>query len=85
MGGHNVAFDIGFIKALYRRNNKDFYSRFSYRFLDTGSILRFMHLQGKLENDISSSDKAFEFFGITFEENKRHTALGDAEATAKLL
>lgn len=85
LGGHNVTFDIGFIKALYRRNNKDFYSRFSYRFLDTGSILRFMHLQGKLENDIFSSDKAFEFFGITFEENKRHTALGDAEATAKLL
>ncbi|MDD2376490.1 MAG: 3'-5' exonuclease [Clostridia bacterium] len=82
--GHNVAFDMGFIKSLYRRNSKDYYKTFSYRFIDTGTLLRFMYMQGKFEKDISSSDKAFEYFNITFEQDKRHTALGDTEATVKL-
>lgn len=84
IAGHNVAFDIGFMKALYRRNNQDFYSRFGYRFIDTGTILRFLYMQGKFEKDISASDKAFEYFNIRFKEGTRHSALADSEATASL-
>ncbi len=81
--GHNVAFDIGFIKNLYKRNNQEF-SRFSYRFLDTGIILKFMYMQGKFKNDISTLDKALEYFKIKILKEKRHSALGDALATAEL-
>lgn len=84
IGGHNVAFDIGFIKALYRRNNQEFYDRFSYRLVDTGTLLRFLFMQGVFDEDISSSDKAFAHFDIKFEEGERHSALGDARATALL-
>lgn len=82
--GHNTAFDVNFIRELYRRNKESYTSRFNYRFLDTACILKFLYIKGKFKMDISTSDKAFEYFKIEVEENKRHTALGDAEATAKL-
>lgn len=84
IAGHNVYFDVNFVRELYRRNNKDYNNKFNYRLIDTACILKFLYMQGKFEKDISTTDKAFEYFKIEIPENKRHTALGDAEATAKL-
>lgn len=79
LAGHNVGFDIGFLKKFFGGNYSNL---FSHRSIDTASILKFMYLSGKIEKDISSSDEAFEYFGIT--TDNRHTAIGDAISTAKL-
>lgn len=84
IAGHNVAFDVNFVRALYKRNKEKYYLKFNYRALDTACILKFMYIQGKFDSDISTSDKAFEYFNIEVEKDKRHTALGDAKATAQL-
>ncbi|NLV90198.1 MAG: 3'-5' exonuclease [Tenericutes bacterium] len=84
LAGHNVSFDIAFLRELFRRNNVNYDERFGHRSVDTSSILKYLYYKGAFKEDISSSDKAFEYFGIDFEEGKRHSALGDSEATAKL-
>lgn len=82
LAGHNVHFDINFLKLLFSENNKDFSKYFSHRIIDTSSILNFLYLAGQLKHKAVSSDDAFGLFDIKVEG--RHTALGDAIATAKL-
>lgn len=85
--GHNVGFDIGFTKRLYRqaRRPRFFEQRFSHRTLDTAGILRYLYLAGKIPFNNASLDEGLSYFGIEVPEEDRHTALGDAIATAKLL
>lgn len=85
LAGHNVGFDIGFLKRLYRMAGSDFDETYSHRSLDTAAIVRFLSLAGVLPLASAGSDAAFEYFGIEVPEGKRHTALGDALATATLL
>lgn len=82
LGGHNTQFDIGFIRKLYEDNGRSYEKIFSHRVIDTYSILKFLCDSGKLHLDYISSAKAFTKFGIVV--NGRHTALGDAIATAQL-
>lgn len=82
--GHNVQFDIGFLKRLYRLGGGDFSKRFSHRSVDTASVLQFLMLTGLMPLEQPSSTEAFAFFGIDAGD-KRHTALGDARATAIML
>ncbi len=82
IAGHNVHFDIGFLKLLFSQNKKDFSEFFSHRIIDTSSILHYLYLAGHIKHRAISSDEAFELFEIKVEG--RHTALGDAMATAKL-
>lgn len=82
LGGHNTNFDINFLKKFLSSHKLKFESFFSHRFIDTASILKFLYYAGQLPEDISSSDGAFQYFKIEVE--KRHSALGDAIATAKL-
>lgn len=82
LGGHNTNFDINFLKYFFKKNKVDFYKFFSHRFIDTASIIKYLFYAGKIEKDISSSDKAFKYFNINI--INRHSALGDAEGTAKL-
>ncbi len=82
IAGHNVHFDISFLKVLFFRNKKDFSKFFSHRIIDTSSILHYLYLAGHINQRSISSDEAFELFEIKVEG--RHTALGDAVATAKL-
>ena len=84
IAGHNVAFDVNFIRVMYKRNKAKYYLKFNYRTLDTACIIKFLYIQGKFKDDISTTDKAFEYFNIEIDSDKRHTALGDALATAKL-
>ncbi len=82
LAGHNVHFDIDFLKLLFYQNNEDFSEFFSHRIIDTSSILYYLYLAGHIKHRAISSDDAFELFGIKVEG--RHTALGDAIATAEL-
>ena len=82
LAGHNVNFDVNFFRVFLTKNNIDFHKFFSHRFVDTSSILYYLYLAGKIKNKTISSQEAFDLFGIHISE--RHTALGDAIATAKL-
>lgn len=83
--GHNISFDAGFIRRLFSLAGTDFESCFSHRVLDTAGILRFLILAGKLPIKGAGLDEALAHFKIIVQRDKRHTALGDAVATAQLL
>jgi DNA polymerase III subunit epsilon len=82
LGGHNITFDVNFLNAFLAANNYNYHQRFSHRFIDTASILFYLYLTRKLKTRVNSSQQAFDYFGITVDG--RHTALGDALATAQL-
>lgn len=85
LAGHNVDFDVRFVKRLFRLAGCEstYTKTFSHRVLDTAGIGRFLVLARRLKLESSSSDALFTFFGI--QPEKRHSALGDAWATANLL
>jgi DNA polymerase III subunit epsilon len=85
LAGHNVNFDVGFLKRLCRFAGAHFGDMFSHRTMDTAGLLRFLTLAQRLKLSGAGSTEAFEYFGIELPQGKRHTALGDATATALLL
>jgi DNA polymerase III epsilon subunit-like protein len=85
LAGHNIGFDIGFLKRLCRYAGVEFDAFFSHRSLDTAAVIRFLSLAGVLPLASAGSDEAFSYFGVPFGAGTRHTALGDARATAHLL
>lgn len=85
IAGHNVGFDIGFLKRLGRVSGVELEDIFSHRTLDTAGIVRFLALAQVLPLSDAGSSEAFDYFGISIPEGDRHTALGDARATARLL
>lgn len=88
VAGHNVGFDIAFLRQLFHSQGFDFDHYFSHRSIDTSSILQYLGLLQNLPNEevqkMASSDRAFKDYGIRVPKGKRHTALADAVATAKL-
>jgi DNA polymerase-3 subunit epsilon len=82
LAGHNVQFDVNFLKKFFSQNNQDFSKFFSHRIIDTSSILYYLYLAGYIKQKAISSDDAFDLFEIRVKG--RHTALGDAIATAEL-
>jgi DNA polymerase-3 subunit epsilon len=85
LAGHNIHFDIGFLRRLCRLAEAPFEEMFSHRVLDTAGILRYLGLAGVIPLSSAGSTEAFAYFGIDIPPNERHTALGDAKATAMLL
>jgi DNA polymerase III epsilon subunit-like protein len=85
IAGHNVNFDVGFLKRLYAFTTYNYSDIFSHRLLDTAGILRFLSISGKLDLNTASLDEAIEYFKINIDDSQRHTALGDAIATAQVL
>ena len=85
--GHNVAFDIAFTKRLYRHAGLEssYKDDFRDRAMDSCSILEFLMLSGKVDGYRASGDALFQSAGVEIEEKDRHTALGDAVATAYAL
>ncbi len=85
--GHNVAFDIAFVKRLYRHAGLEssYKDDFRDRAMDSCSILEFLMLSGKVDGYRASGDALFKAAGVEIEEKDRHTALGDAVATAYAL
>lgn len=82
--GHNVAFDVGFLKRLYRLAGIDYPSTFSFRTIDTHTLMWALGTAGKMPM-CSSLDEGLAHFNIEVPEGARHTALGDALATKSLL
>lgn len=80
--GHNIQFDVNFLKKLFKNNNRSFNQYFSHRYIDTYSVFKTCVLAGLIDKNIDSSAEAFSYFDIKVE--KRHSALGDCIATVKL-
>ena len=85
IAGHNIAFDIAFLRRLYNLAGRSIPGLFCHRTLDTHTLLWALGMAGKIPSHIRSSDAAFQYFDIEPSEELRHTALGDAVATRKLL
>lgn len=83
--GHNVGFDILFIRRLYWIAGEDFFQDFSHRSIDTASILGFLMLRGDLPDHSPNSDYLFRITNVNVPADKRHTAHYDAMATAEAL
>lgn len=82
IAGHNVQFDVNFLKKLYYTNNASFSNRFSHRIVDTYSIARFLVDVGFINLETISSSELFR--NLNIKVNERHSALSDAFATAEL-
>ena len=83
--GHNISFDLSFIKRLYRLTNRTQPRKISHRSLDTHTLLWTGIQLGIFPSSTNTSDGAFSHFDIEPPADKRHTALGDAIATQKLV
>jgi DNA polymerase III subunit epsilon len=83
--GHNLGFDVGFLKRLYGLAGRAYEDVFSHRGLDTASVIRFLHLAGRLPLANASLDQAIKYFKLEVASNARHTARADALVTAELL
>lgn len=82
LAGHNVCFDIRFTRHLFESLDYNFDDYFSHRSIDTSAILHYLYFAGKIDEKIVGSTDAFKHFEIKV--RGRHTALGDAIATAEL-
>lgn len=83
--GHNIAFDLAFMRRLYWLAGRPLPRDFSHRSIDTHSLLFARAAAGQLPPSVRSSDGAFAHFGIAPPPDLRHTALGDTLATRELL
>lgn len=83
--GHNIAFDRAFLGAFLASVGRELEPRFHHRTVDTHALAFGLQQAGRLPGDLRlSSDGLFSHFGILVPPEKRHTALGDALATAEL-
>ena len=80
--GHNVGFDIAFLRQLAAATGHDEVQGLSHRSLDTHTLLYIAWMQGRIPSDARTSDGAFRCFGL--KPTGRHTAIGDALATKDL-
>jgi DNA polymerase III epsilon subunit-like protein len=85
LAGHNIGFDVPFLKRLYKLAGASYSEIFSHRTIDTASIVRFFILADRLTLSGAGSEEAFRHFGVEVAADSRHTALADALATAQLL
>ena len=83
--GHNIAFDIAYMRRLYTLAGEKVPRDFSHRTIDTHTLLWALANQDRLPRTARSSDGAFRHFDIAPPEHLRHTALGDAVATLDLV
>lgn len=81
--GHNIAFDLAFMRRLYRMAHRAVPKCFA-RTLDTHTLLWALAWAGKIQPQACTSSGAFETFRVEM-SGPRHTALVDARATLELL
>jgi DNA polymerase III epsilon subunit-like protein len=83
--GHNIGFDLAFLRKLAFLGGREQLAGLSHRAVDTHTLLYVLVLKGKLPESVLSSDGAFRHFNIDVPEPIRHTAIGDAQATRELV
>lgn len=84
LGGHNVGFDIAFLMAYLRQHGPHLVGRFSHRIVDTMTLATAMRVGGLLPEGAGGLTDLLKHYGIDLADSQRHTALGDALATARL-
>lgn len=82
--GHNVGFDIAFLRNLASMAGAQLPASISHRGIDTHTLLYLLHLTGEIGKEALSSSGAFQAFGVECPSRARHTSLGDAKATRLL-
>lgn len=83
--GHNIGFDIAFLRAFLEAQGRSLEPRFSHRSVDTHAVAAALRDAGRLPAELKLSSTAlFAHFGIEVPDAQRHTALGDALATHAL-
>jgi DNA polymerase-3 subunit epsilon len=82
--GHNVGFDLTFLRKLASQGGRSSLPAIGHRTLDTHTLLYMCWLQGRIPEEARTSEGAFAAFGITVDKWNRHTALADAIATKTL-
>lgn len=80
--GHNIQFDINFLKEFFKKNGRSFNNYFAHRSIDTYSIFKAMTIAGIIDKSLNSSSDAFSYFNIKVQQ--RHSALYDCIATVEL-
>jgi DNA polymerase III epsilon subunit-like protein len=88
LAGHNVAFDIAFLRRLYRlaAAEDDFNARYGYRAVDLHSAYMLLAEAGLVPwLPRASLDAIALSLGVPQDPDRRHTALGDAITTARCL
>ena len=87
LAGHNVAFDIGFLKRLWSLvgGEAEYRTVFSHRSLCTQTLAVSLELAGRVSWKSTGLDALTKYFGIEVRANGgKHDSLEDAVATAKL-
>lgn len=80
--GHNIAFDLAFLRRLYHMAQRPVPKCFA-RTLDTHTLLWVLAWLGAIKPEACTSSGAFEAFDVEM-TGPRHTALVDARATLDL-
>lgn len=80
--GHNIGFDVGFMDRLYKMAGDKLSRDFTRKTLDTVTIFQFFMAAGLIPPGKANGDRMFACLGIPIPQEHRHTALGDAWATA---
>lgn len=81
LGGHNVAFDVGFLRPLI---GPAYNREFHHRPICTMNMLPLLWHAGIIPNDVGKLTEACDALGAPMPANEAHTALGDALAAARL-
>jgi DNA polymerase III epsilon subunit-like protein len=81
--GHNLPFDVGFLRRLYRLAGEDFDAQFSHGGLDTKVAALLLEQAGRISMETASLIHAAPAVGVKV--TQAHDALSDALATAKAL
>ena len=82
--GHNVGFDVAFLRKIAFQGSRDQLKNISHRMIDTHTLLSLLAIEGKIPYSARTSDAALDYFKINVDTQKRHTALYDATATREL-
>lgn len=84
LGGHNVGFDIAFLMPYLRQHGPHLVGRFSHRQVDTMTLAATLRAGGLLPEGKGGLTDLLQHYGLELTAEQRHTALGDALATARL-
>lgn len=80
--GHNIAFDIRFLNALFERHSENFEQCFEGQ-MDTMKAMRQLRTEGKIDIENVKLNTCYKHFFGTDIENA-HTSEGDVIATEKI-
>jgi len=83
LAGHNLPFDVAFLKRLYRLAGDKFDDQFYHGGLDTKSIALALEQAGRITIASSSLKDVATAYGVL--PWREHDALADARATARVL